>query len=199
MSQPNTQQQAAGEDNSQRFARALPILLADSARWALQATPLLASLKLLCVEKGYRSDDWEDPRRGIMWVGGGDCHAGDDVYEQLETLQRAADAARFLGTLACVSTAARAAVAAAAPASPAEMEAQVAQAAAMTTLCAYAIDAEVMRELSIYQARACATRPRLARAHPGRSCACARRRSSCGGSCASRAASRRSWLPTSPT
>ncbi len=40
----------------------------------------------------------------------------------------------------------------------------MAQAAAMTTLCAYAIDAEVMRELSIYQARACNAPTACARA-----------------------------------
>jgi hypothetical protein len=58
MSQPSEPQHAEREDNSQRFARALPILLAeDPARWALQATPLPASLSQLCEQEGYDEDD----------------------------------------------------------------------------------------------------------------------------------------------
>jgi hypothetical protein len=147
------QAQPYSEDNSERFARALPILLEVPSRWAraLEPTVLPPSLELLPFDSDV--EDQDDPRRGIMWFGGGDVFDGGAVYEKLITLQRNADKYRFLGALACVSTAARVAVAAVTKPSNAEMEVQVAQAATMVTLCAQAMDVEVMRELSIYKVR----------------------------------------------
>lgn len=82
MAQPR-EQQMEGEDNSQRFALALPILLADPARWGLQST-LPCSLESLCIGDG------DDQSRGVMWVGGGDCFPGDEVYRALLRLQKQA-------------------------------------------------------------------------------------------------------------
>ena len=145
------------EDNSKRFGRVLPVLLAAPSRWApALETALPASLTQLCCllsEEEKAGADVDDPRRGVMWFGGGDCFDGEAVFEALQKLQRRAEEFRFLGALACVCTSARNAVAAVAKVSPADMEVQVAQAAAMVPLCAQAMTAEVLQEVSIDQVR----------------------------------------------
>jgi hypothetical protein len=165
-------------DNSERFARVLSILLEAPSRWApAMETALPASLtQLRCVlsDEEEEGADLNDPRRGVMWVGGGDCFDGEAVYKALQKLQRRAEEFRFLGTLACVCKSARTTVAAVAKVSPAEMEVQVAQAAAMVPLCAQAMTAEVLQEVSIDQVRCSAACERISGTEARRRSLCAR-------------------------
>lgn len=89
------------EDNSKRFARVLPVLLAAPSRWApALETALPASLTQLCCvlsDKEKAGADVDDPRRGVMWFGGGDCFDGEAVLAALQKLQQRAEEFRSLG------------------------------------------------------------------------------------------------------
>jgi hypothetical protein len=150
-------------NNSSRFARALPLLLANQRAWRL-APALPAALSALLGPGEYGTGDG-----GVVWYGGRSdcaCYDGCQLHAALAALQRAADAARLRGALACVCRAARDAVASAdggggagasaratAAAKNAERELAVVQADALAALCAQMLDTEVLTELHHTQVR----------------------------------------------